>query len=204
MELLINKVVSSVVEILLFALVPFVWWFITARKKESFGKWIGLKGIAQESRGKVVKTAALVEIGFLLLSFYMLYVVKDVENLATSDFAGMGVSVLPAILVYAIFNTAFPEEILFRGFLLKRLSGKLGFGIANMIQSIIFGLLHGLMFIQYTGVVTGGLIVAFTTAIAWFMGYINEKKANGSILPSWGIHAFANIFSAFVAACNLI
>ena len=28
-------------------------------------------------------------------------------------------------------------------------------------------------------------IIFFTSATAWFMGYVNEKKANGSIIPSW-------------------
>jgi len=36
------------------------------------------------------------------------------------------------------------------------------------------------------------------------MGYINEKKADGSILPSWSIHAIANIFSGVCSAFLLI
>jgi hypothetical protein len=32
------------------------------------------------------------------------------------------------------------------------------------------------------------------------MGYVNEKKAGGSILPGWGIHAVANIFSGICSA----
>ena len=36
MELFINKVISSVLEIIVLALVPFIWWLITARKKNIF------------------------------------------------------------------------------------------------------------------------------------------------------------------------
>ena len=43
MDLLVTKVVSSVVQIILFALIPFIWWLVTARKKMNFFKWIGLK-----------------------------------------------------------------------------------------------------------------------------------------------------------------
>lgn len=43
MNLFINKVISSILQIILFAIIPFIWWRITARKQQSFTKWIGLK-----------------------------------------------------------------------------------------------------------------------------------------------------------------
>ena len=110
---------------------------------------------------------------------------------------------MPA-LIYAIFNTALPEEILFRGFLLKRIASKFGYMIANIIQSTIFGLLHGFMFFYVLGIVKTIVIIFFTGIIAFAMGYINEKKANGSILPSWFIHALSNIFASIVAMFSLI
>jgi len=36
MSLFINKIVSSVLEIILMSLVPFIWWLVTARKKAKF------------------------------------------------------------------------------------------------------------------------------------------------------------------------
>ena len=77
--------------------------------------------------------------------------------------------------------TSLPEEIFFRGFLLKRLSNKFGFKIANVIQSIIFGLLHGIMFFSLVGIVKATIIILLTVIVAYAMGYINEKKANGSM-----------------------
>lgn len=123
--------------------------------------------------------------------------------MATSDFKGLGVGAIPAILVYAVFNTSLPEEILFRGFLLKRISNKFGFVSANIIQSILFGLMHGVMFFKYVAVLKALLIIVFTMVIAWFMGYINEKKSNGSIIPGWIIHAVSNIFSGLCAAFSI-
>ena len=72
--------------------------------------------------------------------------------------------------------------------------------MANAIQALLFGLLHGVMFLPFVGIVKAVIIILFTTAIAWFMGYINEKKAGGSIIPSWIIHAAANLFSGICAA----
>jgi membrane protease YdiL (CAAX protease family) len=138
----------------------------------------------------------------MVLSVFMLHSVKGIET-ATSEFAGLGFAAIPAILIYAIFNTALPEEILFRGFILKRLSGKCGFKGANTMQSIIFGIIHGAMFFSLTGPVKAVLIILFTGMIAWAMGFLNEKCADGSILPSWCIHAIANIFSGICSAFML-
>ena len=204
MELLINKVISSVLEIIVFAIVPLVWWLVTARKKENFFKWLGLRKIAKDNMTNVLKTSAIVELCFIVLSVFILYVVRNIEGLATSEFTGVGIKALPVILVYAIFNTALPEEILFRGFLLKRTSNRFGFNIANYVQCIIFGWMHGVMFLKYANAFQGVIITFFTMSIAWCMGYINEKKADGSILPGIGIHAIANVFSGLVSALTLI
>lgn len=204
MELFMSKLMSSILEIVVVCLIPFVVWLITARKKESFVSWVGLKKVEKAKLPSIVKMVTIVEVAFIILSIYLLYVTKGVEGSATGDFAGVGIKALPAILVYAILNTSFPEEVFFRGFLLKRLSGKFGFGVANYVQCILFGFLHGAMFIKVVGTVNGVLITCFTMAIAWFMGYVNEKKADGSILPSWCIHAIANVFSGLVVALSLI
>jgi membrane protease YdiL (CAAX protease family) len=177
---------------------------ITAKKTVSFSQWIGLKSIKKDKRKTALLWSLVVEICFLLLSVYLLYIVKDIGTTATSEFSGLGVNALPSILIYALFNTALPEEILFRGFLLKRISSKAGFAIGNIIQAVLFGLLHGGMFISYVGIVKAIIIILFTGCIAWFMGYVNELKANGSILPSWLIHAVANIFSGISSAFLLI
>lgn len=200
MELLINKIIGSIMQIILFALIPFVCWLVTARKKQKFTEWIGLKKI--EWGKKTALSIVIVSVAFLLLGAFTLYALKGVET-ATSEFAGLGAAAIPAIIVYAVFNTSFPEELLFRGFLLKRFSDKFGFTVANTIQAILFGFMHGVMFFSVVGMVKAIIIIVFTAAIAWFMGYINEKQANGSMIPGWIIHALANIFSGVCAAFSI-
>lgn len=194
----VNRIINSIVEIVLVSLIPFIWWLVTARKKESFFKWIGIKGIEKEHRQAVIKNTLFITLVFMLVSVFTLYILKDTET-ATSEFKGLGIGALLPALIYAVFNTSFPEEIFFRGFLLKRLSYKLGYNIANLIQSIVFGLLHGVMFFSLVGVIKAIIIVLFTSAVAFSMGYVNEKKAQGSILPSWFIHAVSNIFASIIA-----
>lgn len=199
MELFTQKLLSSIVQIILFALIPFVWWIVTARKKSGFFPWIGLKRISSPKENKTALWIAGITAVFMAVSVFILSAVKNVET-ATSEFSGLGAKALPAILVYAVLNTSFPEELLFRGFLLKRLSHQFGFPIGNAVQSLLFGLLHGVMFLALTDIPRAILIIAFTGGIAWCMGYVNERKADGSILPSWCIHAVSNIFSGICSA----
>ena len=199
MNLLIQTLINSVIQIVLFSLIPFIWWLITARKKMNFFEWIGLKKIKDAKENKTVLWTIGAIVAFLALSVFMLMAVRGMET-AASEFAGLGFGAVPAILVYAIIKTALPEEIVFRGFILKRVSKKFGFAAGNLVQSILFGIMHGVMFFSAAGLVKALLITVFTGSIGWLMGYINEKKAGGSIIPSWCIHAVANIFSGACSA----
>lgn len=201
--MLLNKIISSIVEIVLICFIPLIWWLITAKKKESFFNWIGLKKIDNKNKKSTIISVLIISLFFMIVSIITLYMLKDIET-ATSEFKGLGIAALLPALIYSIFNTSLPEEIFFRGFLLKRLSNKFGFKIANTIQSIVFGLLHGIMFFNLVGIVKSIIIIFFTGIIAYAMGYINEKKANGSIFPSWFIHAISNLFSSIIAMFSII
>lgn len=203
MDLLMKKLTNSIIQIIIFSIIPFLWWLITSRKKMNFFEWIGLKKVNNIKENKLFAWIFSVLVLFLIISVFILYSLKNV-NVASSEFTGLGIKSLLSILIYAIFNTSLPEEILFRGFLLKRIGNKFGFIVSNGIQSLLFGCIHGIMFFSAIGILKSMLIILFTGIIGWIMGYINEKKANGSILPSWFIHAVANIFSGIFYAFQLI
>lgn len=197
---MLHGIIDAVVQVVLFTLIPLIWWAVTARKEQNFFRWIGLKKIDSENKKQTAVWTAIVMAAFLLVSFFTLMLLRNVE-MATSGFAGKGISALPVILVYAVLQTALAEEILFRGFLLKRFAKKFGDTVGITMQSVLFGFMHGAMFFSKVGALKAVLIIALTGGIGWFMGYINEKKANGSIIPSWCIHACANIFSGLLSAC---
>ena len=197
MTLAINKIINSLLEIILFSLLPFLFWYFSARKQERFTDWIGLKKI--KGAKKTALAIIIVTTFYLLISLILLNSLKNIEN-ATTEFQGLRFAALPAIFIYAVFNTSFPEEVLFRGFILKRLASKLGFTKANFIQGILFGLLHGVMFFPLVGNLKSILIILMTGFIALAMGYINEKLSGGSIIPSWIIHAISNLIAGLYAA----
>lgn len=203
MQLFLSKVMSSIVMLFLFTFIPFIWWLLTARKELSFGSWLGLRPISAKEKRSVFVLGIIGTLVFLGFSMILQAQIKGTA-VAVSEFSGKGLAVLPAVLVYALFNTALPEEILFRGFLLKRFGQKMSFAMANTVQAILFGALHGLMFFSLVGGVKAVYITVFTGLVAGYMGYLNEKKASGSILPSWGIHAISNAFAALTAMFGLV
>lgn len=203
MTLFISKLMSGILELLIVSFIPFITWFIWSRKKIGFFDWIGLKPIQTQQKGRLVLTIVGSSLLFLLFSF-VIFSWFDSSKTATADFSGKGIGALPAIIAYAILGTALPEEIFFRGFLLKRLQGKLGFLGANLVQSLLFGLIHALMFIQLIGYLKAMVIFAFISLIAFVLGAINEQQANGSILPSVLIHTLANTIVGLLFAFSLI
>lgn len=197
MTLAINKIINSLLEIILFSLIPFLFWYFSARKQERFTDWIGLKKI--KGAKKTALAIILVTVFYLAISLVFLKGLNNIES-ATSEFQGIGFAALPAIFIYAVFNTSFPEEILFRGFILKRLANKIGFAKANFIQGLLFGLLHGVMFFPLVGNLKTILIILLTSLAAFAMGYVNEEISGGSIIPSWIIHAISNLIAGLYAA----
>ncbi len=194
MDLLIKKLTNSIIQIIVFSLIPFLWWLVTSRKKMSFFEWIGLKKVKNLKENKLFAWILMVIVLVSIFSVFIFYILKNV-NVAYSEYTGLGIKALPSILVYASFNTSFPEEILFRGFLLKRIGNKFGFTIGNLIQALLFGCIHGILFFSAVGILKSIVITLFTGMIGWIIGYINEKKAGGSILIGWGMHAFFNTVS---------
>ena len=203
MNLFMSKLVNGILELIIVSFIPFMTWLIWRRKKVGFLDWIGLKKVQTKNISLLLQIILGMALVFLLFSV-VLFSWFDPSKTATADFAGKRFGALPAILAYAILGTALPEEIFFRGFLLKRLQGKLGFLGANLAQSLLFGLIHALMFIQLIGFLKAVMIFAFISLIAFVFGAINEKKAGGSILPSVFIQAFANTAAGLCLAISLL
>ena len=190
----INELVGAIAQVLVFSLIPFIWWLITARKKESFFSWIGLKRI--EHKGSAVITilvSAAVFLAYGLATGFFTGLFSGVITSAGNQFTGMGNSYIPVAIIYGFVRTGLSEEIVFRGFLLKRIANKFGFAAGNTIQALLFGLMHGIPF----GLISGNILVAviFTLlpgCVGFYMGWVNEKKCGGSVIPGWLMHGFTN------------
>lgn len=202
--MLVQTLIDTLVQLVLFSIIPVLWWFISARKKENIFSWVGL---TTPKFANKTKTLIVSFLSFALLLASGMYIVFTFENkalLANAKFSGLGLSGIMPILLYAVFQTGLCEEILFRGFLNKRISNKLGFSIGNTVQAILFGLLHGIALIGSVNVPIIVLLITFTSVVGWLMGYLNEKLGNGSIIPSWIIHSLMNIISSMLFLLGII
>ncbi|MET3617855.1 membrane protease YdiL (CAAX protease family) [Peptoniphilus olsenii] len=117
MSLAINKLISSLIQIVLFSLIPFVYWYFKGRKNHKFTEWIGLKRIKRIDK-TLILSIFIVTITYLIIGIFLLNSLSGVNN-ATSEFVGLRFKAILPIIIYAALNTALPEEILFRGFVLK-------------------------------------------------------------------------------------
>lgn len=194
----LQLIINTVFQLILFTLIPFLWWFFSARRKEKFQAWIGLIKPKFINNSKTLILSVLAIVIMLLLGIFLTNVFEDSSVLASYQFVGLGFSGIVPVLIYSFFKTGLSEEILFRGFLGKRLSYKFGFTVGNIVQSILFGLVHGVLLFNNVPISLAILVVALTSAYGWFMGYLNERMGNGSIMPSWIIHGLVNTISTFL------
>ena len=178
MDLFVHTLVSGLVQFALAVLIAFVWWWFSARQQRRFTQWIGLTKIKGGTK----------TFSFMLLTLLILFgcgwlVIQVIPSTytytASTQFGGLGWAALPSVLVHALLNTSGWEEIFFRGLLLKRLMGKCGLFVANALQAVLFGLMHGVPLFLMTGmsVVQAAVITLFTGLAGWCMGYMNEKHA---------------------------
>lgn len=191
---------NGIFQVVLFTLIPFIWWIITARKKEKFFLWLGIKKPAV-ANGKWVLFMFLVGgvcLGLGEVSMCFMGSLQAVE----SQYKGMGIAAIPSVLVYSFIQTALSEEILFRGFLLKRLVSTLGFERGTMIQAVLFGVIHFIGVWGQVDFIAGFVIIVYPMVIAVILAYINEKMSDGSILPSWIIHGLLNTITGIMAAIH--
>ena len=69
--MLVSKIISSIIEIILISSLPFIWWLISAKKKESFFNWIGLKKI-ENKKSTLINTIIILLTG--IVAYAMEYV----------------------------------------------------------------------------------------------------------------------------------
>ena len=204
LELLIDSISTIIGNMIVFLIIPFIWWLIRYRKKVSFFKWVGLIKPKLASNYKWIIVFIVAYCFFYLFDTTIFMSDKDLELLQSSEdvssniYTGLGlIAVIPALLKTFIAN-GFCEEVLFRGFISKRLINKFGKIIGVVIQGVLFGLMHNIIYML------GGIEVSFGFHIILFiftgmggllLGLLDEKIYNGSIIPSILLHGLGNFIS---------
>ena len=203
MAAVVNELISSVLQVVAFALIPFVFFLFRKDKSVSFLKYIGLHNTTAIAMRYAVYTSLL----FLSTGLVIIFFDDSIRAIVLTPPSVTGkirtieaeeVAVI-VILLVALVKTSLSEEIFFRGFISKRLINAWGFSIGNTFQAIIFGVVHVVLFwkLMNAGIVPLVFIFSLSTIGGWVIGLIKEKYGNGSIIPGWIAHGLGNTISYF-------
>lgn len=197
MNQFINQLIASIFQVILFGVIPFLWWLISRKSAQcSLLDFLGLKKMTTENNSKLFLSCLASLIGFIIVGYFSLKSISDLSVLANSKFTNISIWSTLSIILYAFVQTALSEEVFFRGFLAKRLIHKFNYRSGNFIQAILFGLTHILMLTSQDLTLTILIFIGIMTgSIGYSLCYIDEKLAGGSIIPSWIIHGLTNVFS---------
>lgn len=180
---------GALFQIIVFTLIPFVWWLIRYQKKESFFRWIGF-----HAPKEINIREALIAIGLYCVVWIALHlsVVNQFTQPSAGNFAGMGFSAIVPALIVCFLQNGLTEELLFRGFVLKRFAVKLNPNKAILLQALLFALLHSI-FAMSSDWAANILIFTVPFIGGLMLGWISAKKFKGWIVPGILLHGAGNL-----------
>jgi membrane protease YdiL (CAAX protease family) len=198
--LVISAALSAVLQLLVLSAIPALVhrsWF---RKREPLAKFLGLYAPERRSLLMGLGLSALALASFAALNHWLgsdllngpKAVAVRFEHMQPAFAAGV------CMLLSAYVQTSLSEEIFFRGFVAKRLIARLGPGLGNLLQALIFGALHVLLVssvasgVSFRQALAFGLLVTLGGAS---LGYVTEVRGNGSIVPAWLAHGTLNLIT---------
>lgn len=196
---------STIEQLSIVLCLALIFYFGSGRKKKGFFPWLGLYFPKnKEWIGNsilVLAVSTLVMAGPLLLFQYFGYNISAMFYDEAISGRGLGISIVVIILLKALIQTALSEELFFRGLIGKEIAGKFGYLAGNITQAVIFGLPHGLpLMVVYKEYFFGITLILTAGIVGYFQFWLNEKKADGSLLPSIIIHSIVNIVSFITKA----
>ncbi len=196
---MINQIISTIIQCVIFIGIPWMIYFFLNKEMKGFFAWVGLYLPKDKSWIKptaIIFIVAVALMGGAILIFAKVGIITEEMLYSLKLSKGLNFELLLIVLIKATIQTSLSEEVFFRGFIGKRVARKFGYFKGNLTQSILFGLPHGLPFIIVYQAYLFGIVLFIAAATVGFLQfYLNEKKANGSIIPSLIIHSLTNIIS---------
>lgn len=198
--IIISHLLNAAIQLLVFTFIPFIIFLISHKTSKGFFKRIGLYPAQGRYLLLGIAIGVLIGVtGILWMNFFPILketaTGKGTVPAVIRQLNNTGEKIL-LIIIVALIKTALAEEVLFRGWLAKWLIYKLGYQYGNILQAVLFGAIHILLF---WGSVTGACFFIFSFLIsatgAYLAALINERVSKGSILPGWLMHGTANILS---------
>ncbi len=197
---MITHLTDFLFQLVALSFIPFLVFLIKKKTLKGFFNWMGLKKSNTRANLMALLVMVVAATPLILLSVINqeFWEIMTNPKTVTGYFRAQGfsTSTVISLLIVAVLKTSLTEEIFFRGFVAKRLISVTGFRVGNTIQAIIFGAVHLLIFLTITSnVLFLCVMLIFPTVTSYFKGYLNEKMADGSIIPGWIAHGSGNIIA---------
>lgn len=197
---MINEIIFALQQLVVLSLIPFLVYIIRYKTTRGFFDYIGLKPSNRKANLLALLIVLILALPVILLSTFNaeFKAIVTHPDSVTGKFWEMGFSAeaMAMILVAALIKTSLAEEIFFRGFIAKRLIAGLGFQVGNALQAFIFGAIHTLVFMSISNNALFLFVIFLFPALgAWFKAYLNERVADGSIVPGWIAHGLSNVLA---------
>jgi hypothetical protein len=97
--------INAIVQVMLFSVIPFVWWSFTAKKEQTFLEWLGFHRPVIVNKGKYAILYMLAIVVLVVPNFALVFFYMDNSILASHQFAGLGLSGIIPALLYAMIQT---------------------------------------------------------------------------------------------------
>jgi len=196
----VDAAASAFLQVILLAGVPFLGYCMYQkwRHKRPFSEIARRAGLQSCASRYLVYSAAFALAGVLLIVIWGPPLEPLTrEGSAQRQFVGLGLTV-PAVMraiLYGAVQTAFAEELLFRGLIAGSLARRLPVLWADVFQALIFLLPH-LLILLVAPEVWGLLPLVFVGALLF--GWMRIKS--GSMIGPWLMHASGNVTMALSVA----
>jgi membrane protease YdiL (CAAX protease family) len=198
--ILANAASSAVVQVALLGGVPFLGYWIYQRRRHgrTFRETARRAGLQLGEPRYLVYSLAYALAGVVILVLWS----PPLEPLtrqgsAQRQFVGLGLGMLAITLAFlnGVVQTAFAEELLFRGLIAGSLSRRVSLAWANLVQALIFLVPHFAILLIAPEM---WVILPVVFAGALVFGWIRIKS--GSIIGPWLMHASGNVTMALMVA----
>ncbi|MFP4698681.1 MAG: hypothetical protein ACLFMO_08255, partial [Eubacteriales bacterium] len=102
---ILSKLISSIIQVLIFSTIPFIWWLVSNRGKHSFLEWIGLKKVIIQNKKKYAMSFGFTLILSVFLGLVIIPFFINSSDMAISQFVNQGIVALIPALIYAFIQT---------------------------------------------------------------------------------------------------
>lgn len=197
---LVDAALSAFLQVTLLGGVPFLSYFIYQkwRHKRTFGEAARRAGLQLGARRYLFYSLGFALAGVVMLVLWAPRVeLFTRQGSAQRQFIGLGLSMsaITRAFLNGALQTAFTEELLFRGLIAGSLSRRLPILWANVSQAFIFFLPHVLI-LRFAPELWPVLPLVFAGAL--LLGWIRIKSE--SIVGPWLMHASGNVTMALMVA----